>query len=262
MDVRYLRIPVGDGFDAKIRLSFPWEINPEETTEKYPMIVHVSGDPDSCVVFDSYTIGFREYLVTNRKFVYAEIDGRGSNFKGNDMHYTISGRLGTIEIADFISVTKALQLTYPFIDAENTGIWGLGYGGYSTAMVLARDVKHIFKAGISVAPITSWYNYNQVYTERFMKMPTNDSNLQAYIDSDVTRIVEGIRGHKFLLIHGNADDNVPYQHSMLLSRALQKAEISFEQMSYPDEGHDFTGVFSHFLKTMDYFWQRHFGLTQ
>lgn len=259
MDVRYFRIPVGDGFDAKVRLNFPWEIDPLETTDKYPMIVYVYGGPDAITTIDSYDIGFREYMVTNRKFVYAEIDVRGSNFKGNDMYYTINARLGSIEIEDFISVTKSLQIIYPFIDAENTGIWGIGYGGYSTAMVLARDKKNVFKAGIAVAPITSWLHYNQIYSERYMKIPANDSNWQAYINSDVLRIAEGIRGHKFLLIHGTADDNVHYQHSMFLARALQMAEVPFGFMTYPDEGHDFPGMQLHLIKTMDRFWMRHLG---
>lgn len=127
-------------------------------------------------------------------------------------------------------------------------------------LVLAKDVDHVFKSGIAIAPVTSWIYYQSVYTERYMDLPTPESNRQAYVDSDINLIAEGIRGHDYLLIHGTADDNVHYQHAMILSRVLQKAEIPFEQMSYPDEDHGLGGVQLHLFKTMDHFWERHFNL--
>ena len=45
-----------------------------------------------------------------------------------------------------------------------------------------------------------------------------------------------------MLNHGVADDNVHYQHSMLLTRALEQADIQFVQHSYPDENHSLGGV--------------------
>ena len=60
-----------------------------------------------------------------------------------------------------------------------------------------------------------------------MGLPTPDDNLRAYEQSDVTRMVENFRGKEFFLIHGTADDNVHYQQSMMLARALEKADILF-----------------------------------
>ena len=64
-----------------------------------------------------------------------------------------------------------------------------------------------------------------VYTERYMGLPTNDSNLQGYLASDVTSKVENFRNKLYYLIHGNADDNVHYQQSMALSKALEHEDI-------------------------------------
>ena len=66
-----------------------------------------------------------------------------------------------------------------------------------------------------------------VYTERYMGLPTPNDNLKAYEASDVTRQVENFRNKEFFLIHGTADDNVHYQQSMMLARALEKADILF-----------------------------------
>lgn len=61
-------------------------------------------------------------------------------------------------------------------------------------------------------------------------MSTPTANAARYNSSDVTRNVEQFREHDFLLIHGNADDNVHFQQSMALARVLQKENIMFEQM--------------------------------
>lgn len=74
-----------------------------------------------------------------------------------------------------------------------------------------------------------WYFLvDSMYTERYMGTPAvNQANYNA---SDVTQHLDQFKYHDFLLVHGNADDNVHYQQAMALSRALQKANIMFEQM--------------------------------
>lgn len=61
-------------------------------------------------------------------------------------------------------------------------------------------------------------------------MSTPQQNPAMYDAGDVTKNLESFKVHDFLLIHGNADDNVHFQQSMALARALQKEDIYFEQM--------------------------------
>lgn len=63
-----------------------------------------------------------------------------------------------------------------------------------------------------------------------MGLPQAGDNKEGYEKSDVSQFVDGMRNHMFLLIHGNADDNVHYQNSMVFVRALVDEDIEFEQM--------------------------------
>ncbi|XP_055597026.1 venom dipeptidyl peptidase 4 [Uranotaenia lowii] len=261
--VRFLKVPVTGGFHASVRFYLPPEIdfeNPENNQEKYPMIVQVYGGPNSARVIDTFTVGFGDYLTTTKKIIYCQIDGRGTANQGYEFLFTMNNALGTVEIEDQIAVTKYLQDHYSFIDRDRTGIWGWSYGGYVTSLALEKDAETVFKCGISVAPVTSWMFYDSIYTERFMGMPTVEDNQVGYNRSDVSRYVDGMKNHMFLLIHGNADDNVHYQNSMVFVRALVDEDVEFEQMSYPDEAHGLTGVQRHLYHTMDHFWNECFDL--
>lgn len=89
-----------------------------------------------------------------------------------------------------------------------------------------------------------------------------DSNATNYIESDVStkEHVKNIGNHEFFLIHGNADDNVHYQQSMVLARELERADIIFEQLSYPDEAHSISGTQRHLYHSMDRFWDKCFKM--
>lgn len=104
------------------------------------------------------------------------------------------------------------------------------------------------------------YCLDSIYTERYMGLPTEEDNLSGYNGTDLMSHVEAFRGRRFLLIHGNADDNVHYQQSMLLEKALAQADIEFEQINYPDENHGLGRVSPHLYHSIDRFWARSFGL--
>ncbi|KDR23986.1 hypothetical protein L798_07923, partial [Zootermopsis nevadensis] len=226
--IQNTEINVPGGFQAKARLWLPPGADTSGRT-KYPMLVYVYGGPNSVQISDAFTLGWGAYLTTNRSVIYALIDGRGSGLKGDEMRFSVYRRLGTVEIYDQILATAMLQDMFPYIDKTRTAIWGWSYGGYATAMALARDTVGVFKCGASVAPVTSWIYYDSIYTERYMGLPTPEDNLEGYNNSDVTRLVEGFRGKQFYLLHGNADDNVHYLQAMVLSRALELSNILFRQ---------------------------------
>ncbi|XP_054284385.1 venom dipeptidyl peptidase 4-like [Macrosteles quadrilineatus] len=253
-------VPVPGNFTARVRLLLPPNIDKTGRT-KYPVLFYVYSGPDSNKLSDAWSIpGYEEYLSTQRHVVMAYLDGRGSGLRGDKLKFAIYHKLGGPEIEDILIVGRYLQQHFPFVDPLRTGIWGWSYGGYAAAMALAKDELNIFRCGISVAPVTNWIYYDTVYTERYMGLPTNESNLAGYKASDVTARVANFRHKLYYLIHGNADDNVHYQQSMMLSRALELADIMFFQQSYPDETHALSHVRRHLYHSMDRFWTRCFHL--
>lgn len=93
-----------------------------------------------------------------------------------------------------------------------------------------------------------------------MGLPTDEDNLAGYNRTDISRRAEGIRGKKFLLIHGTEDDNVHYQQALALAKSLEHHDILFQQITYTDEAHSLERVHSHFYHTMDRFWDECFSL--
>lgn len=129
-------------------------------------------------------------------------------------------------------------------------------------MTLIQDVDNVFKCGLSTAPPTNWLFYDSFYTERYMGLPTQDDNMEGYNASSLLDKVDKLKGKIFQLNHGVADDNVHYQQSMLLIRALEVQDIPFEQHSYPDENHSLRGVKPAVYHNFNKFWRQCFDLEQ
>ncbi|KAG5877789.1 hypothetical protein JTB14_027673, partial [Gonioctena quinquepunctata] len=251
--VRDLLIPINNNFNARVRLFFPPNLD-ENSSKKYPAVVNTYGGPDFNQISDAFSIPFHYYLVTKREYIYILIDGRGSGKDGQNKLFQMYRKFATVEVEDQIYVTKFLQQNLPYIDSNRTGIWGWSYGGFVSSWALAKDVDHVFNFALAVAPVTNFIYYDSIYTERYMGLPTPEDNEKGYNNSDLSRVIEAFRGRRYFLIHGNADDNVHYQNSMILVRALELADIEFRQQSYPDENHSLGRVTRHLYHTIDKYW--------
>ncbi|XP_037901190.1 venom dipeptidyl peptidase 4 isoform X1 [Glossina fuscipes] len=243
-------IPIANGFTAKVLLQLPPNMDRSGKT-KYPLLVDVYGGPDSYSVVNKWIIDWGSYLSSNRSVIYAKIDGRGSGLRGEKLLHSVYLKLGTVEITDQIEVTRQLQQKFPFIDAKHTGIWGWSYGGYAAAMALTNDDHKVFRCAASIAPVTDWVYYDSIYTERYMSLPI--LNEIGYQNSRLSTKALQLKGRKYLLVHGTLDDNVHYQQAMILAKNLERNDILFKQISYPDEDHALGGVRPHLYHSLDRF---------
>ncbi|KAK4304092.1 hypothetical protein Pmani_023954 [Petrolisthes manimaculis] len=243
----------GPEYTYHVQLYLPPGLREDEITT-YPMVLYMYAAPGTQSVTSKFSISWGTYLASRKDIIYGMIDGRGSGFQGDKIKHEVYRELGGKEVDDQLAVVHYLRDNLHFIDAKRIAIWGWSYGGYVTTMALARDTD-LFSCGIAVAPVARWEHYDSVYTERYMGSPHvyPGSNYKGYENADATKVVGNLRDKMFLLIHGTADDNVHYQHSMMLASALVHENVLFQQMTYPDEKHGLVGVKEHLYRTLDKF---------
>ncbi|XP_063218410.1 dipeptidyl aminopeptidase-like protein 6 [Bacillus rossius redtenbacheri] len=246
--VKTFPVQISGGYHAQVRLHLPPGLREEEIT-KYPLVVQVYGGPGTQLVTERWKLDWNTYLAGNRDFIVAQIDGRGSGGQGSQLLGEVYMRLGSVEVADQLEVTEYLRDSLHFVDKRRVAVWGWSYGGFVAAMALARD-QDVFHCGISVAPIVSWKLYDSAYTERYMGLPNLTGNYKGYEESDVSRRADKLRDKMFYLVHGTADDNVHFQQSMALARALAERGVLFRQQVYPDESHSLSRVRRHLYRSM------------
>ena len=131
------------------------------------------------------------------------------------------------------AVKQALQ-QYPQLDGSRMGFWGWSYGGYFTLYTLEKT--DLFKAGVSVAPVTDWRNYDSIYTERYMGLPSD--NESGYRKSSPVNFAADLHG-SLLEVHGTSDDNVHLQNTIQMVERLhqRRQAIPVDAVSSQDARH-------------------------
>jgi len=214
-----------------------WMIKPTnfDVTKKYPVLLVQYSGPNSQEVLDKWNIGW-EYYLASENYVVACVDGRGTGARGVEFRKCTYQQMNILEAKDQIETAKYFgKQTY--VDKDRIGIWGWSYGGTITLMSMSSGEK-VFKAGISVAPVTDWKLYNTAYTERFMRRP--QENFKGYELSSPLLRADRLEGN-LLIVHGTADDNVHSQNTLLYIDRLVAADKQFEMQLYTDKNHSILG---------------------
>jgi len=203
------------------------------TAGPVPVIVHVYGGPGAQSVADRWN--GRSYLwhqlMVQRGFAVVILDNRCSGARGPQTVREMHRRLGEIEVAD-LGAGVAWIMKQPWCDAKRIGLWGWSYGGYMTCLAMTK--LDVFRAGVAVAPVTHWQDYDTIYTERYMLRPQD--NADGYRDSAPVTHAAKLHG-RLLLVHGLADDNVHFQNAVHFVDELVKARKPFDQLVYPGRNH-------------------------
>lgn len=218
-----------------------WMIKPADfnANKKYPVLMYVYGGPGSQQVSNAYDspFDFAWYqMLAQKGYIVVCTDGRGTAGRGDDFKKVIYKQMGKYEAIDQIATANYLK-TLPYVEKDRIGIWGWSFGGYLSALSMFKG-EGTFKMAISVAPVTNWRYYDNIYTERFLQKPQD--NPSGYDDNSPCFFANKLQGN-YLLIHGTADDNVHFQNSMDLVTQLNKAEKQYEQFFYPNKNHSIYG---------------------
>ena len=93
---------------------------------------------------------------------------------------------------------------------------GASFGGYMAAMLTLQHPE-LFRAGLAMAPVVDWRDYDSAYTERYLGNP--EEHPQVYAQNSVLSHLDKPQ-RPLLLVHGTADDNVYFFHTLKLADAL------------------------------------------
>ncbi len=198
-----------------------------QTGKKYPVLLYVYGGPHVNVVKSDGHRFFLQQFMADRGFVVVSLDGRGTPRRGRVWERAVDRRFDTIPLEDQVRGLKALAAFYPELDLSRVGVYGWSFGGTMAALSVL-DRPDMFKAAVSGAPVTDWLYYDTHYTERYLGVPTEADSSVYERTSLVERAPKLSR--PLLLIHGIADDNVYFAHSLRLADALFKAGKPFEML--------------------------------
>lgn len=209
-----------------------------DPNKKYPVLMYVYGGPGSQTVVNRWgsSRGHWHQLLAQKGYIVVSVDNRGTGGRGKQFMMQTYKNLGELETTDQINAAKWLA-QQPYVDAGRIGIWGWSYGGYMSAFCLLKG-NEVFKAAVSVAPVTDWRNYDTIYTERFMLTPAK--NPEGYERTAPVKYAKNLKG-KLLLVHGANDDNVHMSNALQLAMALQDARKPFDFMIYPRKQHGISG---------------------
>jgi len=205
-----------------------------DPSKRYPVLLTQYSGPGSQTVADRWSLDWEDALV-DKGYIVAAADGRGTGFRGEKFKKQTYGRLGALEVEDQLSFARHMA-AQPWVDGERIGIYGWSFGGFMAASCALKGLG-LFKMAIAVAPVTSWRYYDTIYTEIYNNLP--QYNAAGYDDNSPVRFARLLddRRTRLLLIHGMADDNVHFQNTAELARALNRAGKRYDMMVYPDQNH-------------------------
>jgi len=207
-------------------LNFPSNFDP---AKKYPLLVSVYAGPATNGARENWSM---PSPLTEYGFLVASLDSRSAAQKGKKALDAIYLKLGIVEMDDQAAGVKSLG-DRPYVDKARVGIFGTSYGGYSSVLCLLR-YPDVFAAACAQSPVTTWLQYDSIYTERYMWIP--EENKEGYDNAGAMKYVDKLKG-RLMLYYGTADNNVHPTNTMQLIAALQKAGKSFEIQVGPDMGH-------------------------
>ncbi len=234
-------IPSTDGYSIHMQL-----FRSAQGPARRPAIVYVHGGPPRQMLlgFHYWHYYASDYAVNqylaSRGFVVASVNYRlGIGYGDHFMQPEDAGPAGASEYRDVLAAARYLA-DRPDVDPGRIGIWGGSYGGYLTALALARN-SDLFAAGVDIHGVHDWLTDGDAVRDlqtAYERPPDLEKALDvAWKSSPVADV--GTWRSPVLLIQGDDDRNVHVTQTVDLVQRLRAQGVRFEEMLIPDEIHDF-----------------------
>ena len=217
---------------------------PEGGAAKKPAIIYVHGGPPRQMLLgwhysDYYSNAYasNQYLAS-QGFVVLAVNYRLGIGYGYEFHQPAHGGIrGASEYQDIKAGGEWLA-KQSFVNSQKIGIYGGSYGGYLTAMALAKDSK-LFAAGVDIHGVHDWgqdVSIMSAFNNKTQKAPDYDLAIKTAWTSSPVAYIKTWHS-PVLIIHGDDDRNVPFNQSTDLINRLEKKGVSYETMLIVDDTH-------------------------
>ncbi|MFQ6069686.1 MAG: S9 family peptidase [Candidatus Aminicenantales bacterium] len=233
-------IKAPDGMDIHCQLFMPGDAKPGDGR---PAVIFMHGGPIRQMLLGWHMRGYyhhayalNQYLA-HKGYVVLSVNYRsGIGYGYNFRTAPNQGPRGASEYQDIVAAGKYLQ-NRPEVDQNKVGLWGGSYGGYLTALGLARD-SELFAAGVDLHGVHDWSLRARRRDGGGWDIRGEDLMAVAFQSSPVADVE--FWTSPVLFVHGDDDRNVDFIQTVDLVqrlRALGKAHL--ELLIIPDEVHGF-----------------------
>ena len=233
---QFVDFKADDGTVLHGELVMPADASAEQ---KVPVLMNPYGGPEAQDVQDRWGAAnfFFEEILAHDGIAVLRVDNRGMGFRGKKFATVLRHEFGKVELNDQLTALDQALNRFPQLDGNRLGWWGWSYGGFMTSYALTHSKR--FKAGVAVAPVTDWHDYDSIYTERYMGLPKD--NAEGYKSGSVQNAAANLSGH-LLVVHGTSDDNVHMQNTIQLAQSFINSGRQFELLLFPRKTHGIAGT--------------------
>lgn len=225
-DIKDVMIPMPDGTLLRAQMLTRPGL---DMSKKHPAVISDMYANSAKMDWGGYTAN---YLAMELGYIVLKVDFRASWGYGGEFNSGYFQRMGLIDSEEAVAAKRFLVSTGA-VRADRVGVWGWSYGGFLTCMIMTTQPGE-FHAGVAVASVTEWKNYNHWYTTQ--RLGFLSTNKEVYDKTSPITYADKLQGN-LLLVHGMLDDNVLFQDSVRYSMKLIDAGKRFDQFYYPRDDH-------------------------
>ncbi|XTZ15871.1 prolyl oligopeptidase family serine peptidase [Micromonospora echinospora] len=189
---------------------------------RLPVLLDVYGGPGHQEVVAARAAWLERQWWADAGFAVVTVDNRGTPGVTPSFEKVIHRRVADVVLADQLDALTALAGKHPDLDLGRVAVRGWSFGGWLAALAVLRHPER-FRCGIAGAPVTDWALYDTAYSERFLGLPDEGTDVYSHhnlveLAAEPPARADDLR--PLLLVHGLADDNVVAAHTLRLSAAL------------------------------------------
>ena len=238
-----IELPQRAGISAHADLFLPPS---NRSGERHPAVIFVHGGATRQMLlgwhymdYYSNAYGMNQYLASHGYLVLSLNYRCGIGYGLDFREAPHSGAAGASEYNDLIAAADYLRARLD-VDPARLGLWGGSYGGYLTALGLARN-SDLFRVGVDLHGVSDWHHWTLATIYNNRPLYVLDNPPAAVATALAASPIGSISGWRspVLLISGDDDRNVAFSEQVRLADALRRQGVDYSQLILPDEIHDF-----------------------